>query len=570
MSKKLDIDMDLVKKMYLDERKTAREIASILGVNVDLLNKRIQGEGIKKPVELINRNESKVDADLLRKMYVDEDKSIREVAEFFGMSQSGMEKRLKALGIKKPQNWAPRKSIDDFSEEWLREKYLKENLTLDQLSKETGIPKRTLITGLAALDIRKPKELSVENVRKTCQERYGCWASQRPETTEKMRQTNLERYGVEFTQQREDIQQKSRDTRKQNYGYEFPMQIPEVKDKRKQNWQDKYGCLNPMYRHFPQEVANAVSSAENLESFIKEHKIKTVKELCGRLGYTDPSSVDRLIHRFDLWDLLDHNESTPEQEVRDFVTSLGITNIRDRQALNGKEIDIYCPDYNIGIEFNGTYWHSSIYKNRNYHFDKSRSAEDSGIHIIHIYEYEWNDKRVRPIIESILRLAFGKIERKIYARKCEIREITNDEAKNFVDENHIQGHRAAKVTIGLYFNDELVQLMSFSHNPKYEWEIIRSCPKMNTIIVGGISKLFRYFVERYSPVEIFSYADFNKFDGHGYESLGMQFIGYTGPDMKWVINDEVFARNPNRNAEFKEIADAQIFGAGSKKFLWKK
>lgn len=108
--------------------------------------------------------------------------------------------------------------------------------------------------------------------------------------------------------------------------------------------------------------------------------------------------------------------------------------------------------------------------------------------------------------------------------------------------------------------------MSFSHNKKYEWEIIRGCPASNNIVVGGVSKLFKYFIKENNPKEIFSYCDFNKFDGHGYEELGMKFIGLTTPDMKWVLdNKQVVNRNQNKHKKLKEASLGQIFGAGSKK-----
>lgn len=50
----------------------------------------------------------------------------------------------------------------------------------------------------------------------------------------------------------------------------------------------------------------------------------------------------------------------------------------------------------------------------------------------------------------------------------------------------------------------------------------------------------------------------------------MQFIGYTGPDMKWLLTTgEVVNRHPSKHAELKIKAKARIFGAGSKKYLWK-
>ena len=101
------------------------------------------------------------------------------------------------------------------------------------------------------------------------------------------------------------------------------------------------------------------------------------------------------------------------------------------------------------------------------------------------------------------------------------------------------------------------------------WEIIRGCPGSNNLIVGGVSKLFKHFILDYNPDCVFSYCDFNKFDGKGYTALGMAFIGYTGPDMKWVLkNSQVVNRQPTKHAELKQQSVAQIFGAGSKKYLW--
>lgn len=106
------------------------------------------------------------------------------------------------------------------------------------------------------------------------------------------------------------------------------------------------------------------------------------------------------------------------------------------------------------------------------------------------------------------------------------------------------------------------------------WEIIRSCSLLNTLIIGGAQKLFTYFIRNYNPDSIFSYCDFNKFDGKSYKNIGMKFIGYTGPDMKWVLTFNnylgVVSRQPSKHKELKEKAEAQLWGAGSKKFLWVK
>lgn len=54
------------------------------------------------------------------------------------------------------------------------------------------------------------------------------------------------------------------------------------------------------------------------------------------------------------------------------------------------ELDIFLPDINIAFEFNGTYWHSTIYKDKYYHQNKTKICYEHGIQLIHIYEYDWD------------------------------------------------------------------------------------------------------------------------------------------------------------------------------------
>ena len=318
------------------------------------------------------------------------------------------------------------------------------------------------------------------------------------------------------------------------------------------------------------QVLNRINKDDLYDYYIDKNN--SIEDTLNHFNITQPILV-RLMKHYDI--KFKSNFSHYEADIEKYFPDIEFEkNIR---LLNGKEIDLYVPDLNIGIEFNGNYWHSSIYKTKNYHFEKSKLASKLGIRLIHIWEYEWENPITREKIISLLSIALGKVTSKIYARNCEIKQITNTEAKYFNDLNHLQGHRNAQVTYGLFYNDKLVQLMSFSKT-KYNknlkssnsWEIIRGCPGSNNIVVGGVSKLFKHFIRNYNPDSIFSYCDFNKFDGKGYEALGMEFIGYTGPDMKWLMkNNIVVNRQPKKHKELKENSLAQIFGAGSKKYIWK-
>ena len=48
----------------------------------------------------------------------------------------------------------------------------------------------------------------------------------------------------------------------------------------------------------------------------------------------------------------------------------------------------------------------------------------------------------------------------------------------------------------------------------------------------------------------------------------MRSIGDTGPNKVWIIDGQGIPRNPSRYKEYKEKAEAIMWGAGSRKFVW--
>jgi hypothetical protein len=293
----------------------------------------------------------------------------------------------------------------------------------------------------------------------------------------------------------------------------------------------------------------------------------------------------KYVKMLDEYSATNHSKGTSvsEQALISFIKSIYggevITNCKSvLKDADGHyyEMDAYLPDKHVGIEYNGTYWHCSLRHDKNYHYNKSLIAENAGIRLIHIYEHEWKDSDKSEKIKSLLRIALGTAVNRMYARECKVREITNAEAKPFNEANHLQGHRNAQVTYGLFHDGRLVQLMSFSKT-KYnrnlkgdnDWEIIRGCPGSNNVVVGGVSKLFKHFLRDKNPDSVFSYCDFNKFDGRGYEAIGMRFVGYTGPNKWWVLpKGRVVERSPSKYREYKEQAVASLYGSGSKKYLY--
>ena len=150
-----------------------------------------------------------------------------------------------------------------------------------------------------------------------------------------------------------------------------------------------------------------------------------------------------------------HRKSKDEIKIHDFIKEhYNGEIITLSKKVIGEELDIYLPEFKLAIEFNGLYWHNEITKDKNYHKRKSDLCKDKGIQLIHIWEDDWNYKQ--DIVKSMILNKLNKTSIKIYARKCNLKEITNNETiRKFLNENHIQGFVGSTVKLGLFYNNEL-------------------------------------------------------------------------------------------------------------------
>ena len=529
--------------------------------------------------------------DQLKEWYLIENKSTRELQDLLGLSRSSVGRLLKFYNLKKDKQ-----SASEIAKCTMLKKYGTESYT--QTEEYRAKYKQTCLNKYG-VESHNQADSVKEKYKNTCMERYGVETTAViPEVASQRELTCLLKYGVSNPAQSSAIQDKIKNTNIERYGVSSYTQTEEFHKKVVNACLVKFGETSYSKTKEHRENMSRLSKERSEQNWSEEcravlqdrnslfnylvslDKKPTVLELSSRFN----CSISTIGERARQWELygyfnLSYSTSSYEKEIKAFLKELGVDVSKNRMQLDGLEIDLYNEEKKIGIEFNGTYWHSlSVLGDKNYHLKKSKLAESKGIRLIHVYEYEWNDPNKRPLIESLIKIAFGKVNEKIYARKCEIREVSNKEAKDFNNKNHLQGHRNAQVTYGLYYQGQLRQLMSFSKT-KYnknlkgdnEWEIIRGCPGSNNIVVGGVSRLFKHFIEQNNPDKVFSYCDFNKFDGKGYEAIGMCFMGYTGPDMKWVLKDRsVVSRQPSKHAELKKQSVDQIFGAGSKKYIWEK
>ena len=214
--------------------------------------------------------------------------------------------------------------------------------------------------------------------------------------------------------------------------------------------------------------------------------------------------------------------SKQEEEISEFVRSLGFAPERNRKLLQASsttfyEVDIFVPERRLGIEVNGLYFHKTLsYQQkdnnsvpRDYHIKKSLLARDQQIFLVHIWEDLWRDKQ--ELVKSFIKAKLGLYDETIYARNCDVVILSFAEAQMFFEENHFHGAgKVPPIRYGLLYNQQIVSAIA-CHFVNGQLRISRFANKQGIQVIGGFSKLLDRVVRDVKPKLITTelYLDLN-------------------------------------------------------------
>ena len=399
-----------------------------------------------------------------------------------------------------------------------------------------------------------------EHYKKSNLEKYGVeYIILTKEIQEKIKTTMNNKYNVNHALQSEEIRDKISTTNIERYGNKYSISNIEVRDKIKQTNLERYGveyfCSSNEFKVLKSknEIEKMIENLFNNDrlnsickpNFSKEEYIGVCKADSSPIYYSwicckcetvfsDHINNGRIPRCLICYP---YSKSIIEQEVIDFCKEYYPNLSENNRSIlpDKKELDLYISDINLAIEIDGLYWHSEDMKSTVYHLNKTKACDKLNIQLIHIFEDEWEYKK--EIIKSMLLYKMKKITNKIYARKCNIKIVDKEEASKFCNNCHIQGFVTGSVYLGLYYQDELVSFLSFGkprYNKKYEYEILRFCNKLNYNIIGGFSKLLKYFKDNYTWKKIITYADRRYSKGDVYINNKFNFLKYSQPCYYYV------------------------------------
>lgn len=411
-------------------------------------------------------------------------------------------------------------------------------------------------------------------------DRFGSHPMRSPQCREKIKASLMERFGVDNASRSEAVKSKMRDTFVKKYGVDNPSKNPgvvekikqkaidryrdcgeEILDRRRRTFLEKHGVTTNKHLHISPESLKLMKDVEWLEDQHHRQK-KSLDQIAKELGIS-PTPLSYLLHDSGVT-VTRHQISLIHREIESFIKSIYNGNVIEntREIISPQELDIYLPDIGLAIEVDGVFWHSEERgKHRWYHCEKTDRCEQQGIHLLHIYDTEWNDPAKRNIIESKLKHLLQQSQR-IFARKCKIKPVSAQEASEFLDQNHIQGRCPSQIKAGLYYQDRLVALATVGKarfNRMYQWELLRYCNAAGITVTGGLSRLLRYFSKNHDITKLISYADRRwtpSFSQNLYRSSGFVTIGKSDPNYKYFqVNSnkiELLSRNRFQKHMLKE------------------
>jgi hypothetical protein len=456
--------------------------------------------------------------------------------------------------------------------------------------------KRRQDTNLKRYGVDNPAKLgSVQEARvSTLKKKYGTGASPKAiEATRnrardkklqaKARQTLQARYGVDNPGQLPDHRSKCIATMQKNYGVSTWNQIEKYRDTVTKTKNTKWAA------QFPSDVALISIKAGTTGN--PNDRLQVKCNVCNQVEIIPTETAK--------WRIAKtgtpckkcsgvNSGSLKETALAEYIESLGVEIQRNnRTILNGKELDIVVPSKKIAFEFCGLFWHNDTRISKDYHLQKYLDTSAAGYRLITIFEDEWDYRNEQ--VRHRIKYALGLSPNRVYAKNTTVQHITLNQAREFLDKYHISGYSKSTHKLGLFSEDcQLIAVMTLSrptrakgakHTDSDIWEIARFASSIN--VVGGASKLFKFFVQTHDPDGVFSYSDLRWGEGESYRHLGMIRQKNTSPGYWYISKSKRLHRyslrktkdEPKDKTEY-ELRLSQgyyrIWDCGHAKWVWTK
>lgn len=340
--------------------------------------------------------------------------------------------------------------------------------------------------------------------------------------------------GSKSVEEKETSNQKRKQSMIEKYGVEYNSQRQEVKEILSKKTTQRY-------------LSDDVLAKLNDPVWLKENYSKrTSVDIAHELGVYYGTVIHYCLkHGIEIRS--DFSQSVGELEMIDYIRSL-VPELEVQESVkienSNFEMDCYIPSLKTGFEYHGCYWHSELYKDKQYHYTKWKQCSDVGIKLYQFFDDEWNGKK--ELVKKKIRHALGlNTDKRIYARQCEIIIPKHSDVKQLLESEHIQGHKIYDKAYGLAYQGELVAVVTMIGN-----ELERFATKHN--IIGGFGKLLNVLKSEHNTITTYANLRFSGLDNI-YSKHGFELVRITKPNYFWVKNDVRHSRQSFTKSKLKQM-----------------
>lgn len=459
-------------------------------------------------------------------------------------------------------------------ENFLRNYGVESPMQVEEFKKRNIESNRNNHCGLLACQTEEVKLKIKETNLKNHQ---GVFNLQLPETKEKLIKLSNERYGVDFPIANSDI----RNRQKRLYGG-VGLASDIIRKKAEETFGGPLNGSNSIiFEKMKQTVEN--KTGKSFEEAVTENMQRGLKEKFGdEIGFANEKIATeiqkQIVEKYNVpyFCLTDKCRQANKKTIskRNVMFAEKLRKLSYEVGLDSVKLETFSYDVclekeKILIEINPSFTHNSTrnpfgsVRLPDYHLRKTETARKFGYRCIHIFDWD-DEKKVLGLFENCKR---------IYARKCDVRVVDFESCSEFLN-NYSLTNDVAKgdICLGLFYKDKLVQIIVFGKPRKdkdFQYELLHFCSKKGFRIIGGVSKLFNYFKNKFKPESIVSYCDLSKFDGIFYEILGFNESEIVQPVCHMSKKKyQVVCSNDEEKKELIEKGFVEVFDCGYKKYLF--
>ena len=394
-------------------------------------------------------------------------------------------------------------------------------------------------------------------------ELYGVrHALQHPDFITKLIQHNLDKYSVKWYFQSDDFKQKTIATNMRIRNVPHCMKDPKVIEKLRNTYFKKYAVKNPV--NFNEcllifntikkglRLVDAYSNNEYFTEFVKtlyifKSRLLQTNEIKAIFGKSR-STIYQRIHNLELDEYFDIQDSKLELQFRDFLIANNYKEKKDfkRHLFNlttirntHQQLDFLFENCKLAFEIDDVGGHNISRHKINYHITKTKMAKDQhNIRLIHLWEWELDNQKIQNWILHILNQSKIQLNLEIDCQ-YDIRKVSKEDQITFLDQYSLDSYRNFDKCIGIYYNNELIQTISF------KGDMLFICVKFGYDIIKGTKEVIQSYMNNNQLNYILTCVDLSKFTGQTYEDMKFELINYIKP---FIISE-----NFNETCKLKQL-----------------